>query len=325
MRTPISWVGNKTSILPIVYSVFPLDYERYIEPFGGSGAVLLGKNSPDKFEVLNDFNGDLVNLFLCIRERPIRLIRELGFCTLNSRDDFKVLKAIIEKSIFEVSFLEEELELTRIMLPELQAEELVELQRENAKRHDVRRAANFLKMLRFSYASTGKSYASQPFSLLSLFDLIHLASKRLDKVVIENQDFETLIKHYDRSSSFFYCDPPYVDTENFYEGGFNMDSHIRLRDTLFNIKGKFLVSYNDCPTIKELYKGCDIIGFTRIHPMAQKFEAGKEFHELLIANYDIFEREKQKPYQLNFFESGRQAEINRTMKGNIIQYGKRDI
>jgi DNA adenine methylase len=108
MKTPISWVGNKTSILPIVYSVFPLDYERYIEPFGGSGAVLLGKNCPDKFEVLNDFNGDLVNLFLCIRERPIRLIRELGFCTLNSRDDFKVLKAIIEKSFFEVSFLEEE-------------------------------------------------------------------------------------------------------------------------------------------------------------------------------------------------------------------------
>ena len=47
IRTPLSWVGNKTSILPVIYSRFPLQYDRYIEPFGGSGAVLLGKETPD--------------------------------------------------------------------------------------------------------------------------------------------------------------------------------------------------------------------------------------------------------------------------------------
>ena len=47
-------MGNKTSILSILYSLFPLNYERYIEPFGGSGAVLLGKPAPDRFEVLNE-------------------------------------------------------------------------------------------------------------------------------------------------------------------------------------------------------------------------------------------------------------------------------
>ena len=84
MKSPISWVGNKSSILKILYALFPAEYERYIEPFGGSGAVLLGKESPDRFEVFNDFNGNLVNLYRCMRDRPLAFIRELGFLTLNS-------------------------------------------------------------------------------------------------------------------------------------------------------------------------------------------------------------------------------------------------
>ena len=42
IKTPVSWMGNKTSILHIIYALFPKSYTRYIEPFGGSGAVLLG-------------------------------------------------------------------------------------------------------------------------------------------------------------------------------------------------------------------------------------------------------------------------------------------
>ena len=49
IKTPVSWMGNKTSILHILHALFPLNYERYIEPFGGSGAVLLGKKKPDEY------------------------------------------------------------------------------------------------------------------------------------------------------------------------------------------------------------------------------------------------------------------------------------
>lgn len=81
-------MGNKTPILNILYALFPRQYNRYIEPFGGSGAVLLGKEQPDKFEVYNDYNRNLVNLFRCMRDRPMEFIRTLGFLNLNARDDF---------------------------------------------------------------------------------------------------------------------------------------------------------------------------------------------------------------------------------------------
>ena len=112
IKTPVSWVGNKTSILPIVLAAFPLTYERYIEPFGGSGAVLLGKEKPDKFEVYNDYNQDLVNLFLCMRDRPMALIDELGFMNLNSRAEFKLMTAFLDKKPTPKLFLEEEIALT---------------------------------------------------------------------------------------------------------------------------------------------------------------------------------------------------------------------
>ena len=121
-------------------------------------------------------------------------------------------------------------------------------------------------------------------------------------VVIENQDFETLIRHYDRSDAFFYADPPYFSTEDMYEVGFGWDDHVRLRETLGRIKGKFLLSYNDCPEIRELYDGFSLFDFSRTHSMAQRYEAGKEFKELLIANYDYYERENAKPKQLTLFD-----------------------
>lgn len=92
--------------------------------------------------------------------------------------------------------------MTKIILPELKAEEVIKLYVKMKKDYDLRRAVMFLKLLRYSYSSGGKSFACQPFSVVSLFKLIKQVGKRLENVVIENQDFEVLIKHYDRENSF---------------------------------------------------------------------------------------------------------------------------
>lgn len=99
-------------------------------------------------------------------------------------------------------------------------------------------------------------------------------------VVIEHKDFENLIKVYDRPAALFYCDPPYHSTEKYYSVAFGEADHIRLRDTLAGIKGKFLLSYNDDNFIRSLYSGFKIETLER----ANNLSSGK-FKELIITNY----------------------------------------
>ena len=302
MKSPISWVGNKSSILKILYALFPAEYERYIEPFGGSGAVLLGKERPDRFEVFNDFNGNLVNLYRCMRDRPLAFIRALGFLTLNAREDFHELRKFLQKEETESVFADEERGLTQILLPDISEEERRLLLTERTGDYDLKRAAAYLKLLRYSYCSGGKSFAGVPFSIRSLFGIVEDFAKRMDRVVIENQDFAVLIRHYDRENAFVYCDPPYYTSEYVYDIAFQKEDHIRLSETLKSMQGKFLLSYNDCPQIRALYKDCNIFAFSRMHSMVQRYEAGKEFGEILIANYDFFERERERPQQVSLFD-----------------------
>ena len=246
------------------------------------------------------------------------VIRELGFCNLNSRDDFNAIKKFFSAEGFSDPYLDEEQQLTRILLPPIPAEEISRLRERTIRDYDVRSAAMFLKLLRYSYASGGNSFASQPFDISRLFSLITELQQRMANVVVENQDFEQLIRHYDRPDTFFYLDPPYFQSEGMYEVGFCWDDHVRLRDTLGQIKGKFLLSYNDCPEIRELYEGYPMFDFTRVHSMAQRYEAGKEFPELIIANYDFYEREAAKPRQMTFF-TPMTDDNEKTLKESIIR------
>ena len=317
-------MGNKTSILHILYALFPLNYERYIEPFGGSGAVLLGKKKPDKFEVYNDYNHNLVNLFQCMRDRPVALIEEIGFLNLNSRDDFNRNKEFFKDEKFKDRFIEEEIEKIQLLFDKPTADELIELMTRRKLDYNLRRAAMFLKLLRYSYSSGGKSFACQPMNIRSLFRLIQDVSIRLENAVIENQDFEVLIKHYDRDNAFFYCDPPYYSSEYVYQCGFTWDDHLRLKNTLANSKGKWLVSYNDCEEIRNLYDGYSFFDFTRLHNMKQRINAGEQFPELLISNYDMYERQRNKPLQLSLLDltTEQQIDLEQILKECIINNGK---
>ena len=254
-----------------------------------------------------------------MKDRTMATIREIGFCNLNSREDFIAIKKFFEYGEFTDEYLSAELQMTELTLPPLEAEEIKETRLRITQDYDVRRAAMFLKLLRYSYSSSCKSFASQPFDIRKLFGLIKELEDRMANVVVENQDFETLIKHYDRADSFFYADPPYFSTEDMYEVGFGWDDHVRLRDTLKNIQGKFLLSYNDCPEIRELYEGFSMFDFSRTHSMAQRYEAGKEFKELLIANYDLYERARSKPLQMTLFEYKQEdLDVEKILKECIV-------
>ena len=254
----MAWVGGKKALRDEILARFPRNYKRYIEVFGGAGWVLFHKPPGNDFEVFNDFNGNLVNLYRCVREQPDALRDELRYM-LNSRLDFEYMKGILH---------------SQAVLP------------------DVRRAAYYYALIRYSYAAGTSTFGSQPHAMWNNFPLIESAAGRLQKVVIENKDCVKLIRQYDRPESFFYCDPPYYNADQYYEAvstdGFD---HTGLANALLGIKGKFLLSYNDCPEIRALYDrpGIVVEGISRLSNIAQRYENGKQYPELLISNYDTTE------------------------------------
>lgn len=302
MNSIISWVGGKKALRPLIYQRMPREFGRYIEVFGGGGWVLFGKPPDTGMEVYNDFNSDLANLFRCVKERPMALLKELNFLPLNGRDEFIVLKKYLEKDEFKNEYLREELELAQNYLLPTQYEEIKTILTENAAMNDVKRAAAFFKLIRYSYGSGCTSYGCQPFDIRKTFHLIWQGSRRLKDTVIENKDFEALIRQYDRSNTFFYCDPPYFETEGHYAVVFGKEDHVRLRDTLAACQGKWLVSYNDCGYIRELYSDCQIEAVSRINNLAQRYDNGCEFPEVFISNYDTSERMRDIPVQMGLFE-----------------------
>lgn len=120
--------------------------------------------------------------------------------------------------------------------------------------------------------------------------------------------------------SLFYCDPPYHATEGYYqnigEDGFTEKDHIRLRDTLLSMQGKFLLSYNDDEFIRELYDapGIRIEPVTRLNNIRQRYDPNCQFSELLIANYDMHERERAS-VQLNLFDYEKEEDDDEIFEG----------
>lgn len=298
-------MGGKKALRKLIYTMFPVRFDRYIEVFGGGGWVLFGK-PPDSrgMEVYNDFNSNLANLFYCVKNRPVDFLRELGFLPINSRDEFTIIRDFLDRQEFDPPYLKQELELAERYLPPPDFEEIRAILLKNAEVTDVCRAAAFFKLIRYSYGSGCTSYGCQPCDVRKCFAAIWQASRRLANTVIENKDFEALIRQYDRESAFFYCDPPYYETEGHYAVVFRKEDHARLRDALSACRGKWMVSYNDCEFIRELYAGYTITAVTRINNLAQRYEGGCEFPEVIITNYDPGERAASQPHQLHLFDMG---------------------
>lgn len=87
MNSFIGWIGGKKLLRKEIIKRFPENIGRYIEVFGGAGWVLFAKDRHAAIEVYNDANGDLINLFRCVKYHCGELQRELSFM-LNSRELF---------------------------------------------------------------------------------------------------------------------------------------------------------------------------------------------------------------------------------------------
>lgn len=246
MNSFISWIGGKKLLRKTILEQFPREYDRYIEVFGGAGWVLFGKDEKG-MEIYNDVNSDLVNLYRCVKYHPEAVQKELDGVLMSRELFFDAIQR------------------TRGLT-------------------DIQRAARFFVAIKESYGSGLDSFGVRPKNMKRAVDFLSVASERLRNVVIENLDFERLIKTYDRDSALFYLDPPYYETEKYYPDRFQPEDHERLKNTLENIRGKFVLSYNDCEVIREFYKKYDIVEVERADSLAAR-NGGRRYREIIVKNY----------------------------------------
>lgn len=250
MNSFIGWIDGKNFLKKEIVARFPGNIKRYIEVFGGAAWVLFYKDRHADMEVYNDYNSDLVNLFRCVKYHYTELQRELSFL-LNSRELFEDFKAQYVRGMT-----------------------------------DIQKAARFFMLLKTSYGSNQSTFGCTKKDISAMSEYLVRIYERLASVIIENKDFEDLIKVYDKTDALLYLDPPYYGTERYYQAQFSHTDHIRLYNILKSTKGRFLLSYNDCEFIRDLYKEFKIETIQRNHNLLNRYESSNNiYYELLISNY----------------------------------------
>ena len=247
MDSFISWIGGKKALRKKISAQFPQDYSRYIEVFGGAGWMLFAEERRVDLEVYNDIDGNLVNLFKCVKHHPDALQKELEWIHISREQFFDARQDIRGLT-------------------------------------DIQRAARFYLLIKRSFGTDLQSFGARKKDMEKAVHYLKDVSHRLRNVVIEHMDFEHLIKVYDRPGALFYADTPYFGVEEYYKARFSTEDHVRLRDVLSRIKGKFILSYNDCDEAREIYKGYDIIETDR-HDNLAAGSSSRRYHELIIKNY----------------------------------------
>lgn len=257
-KTPISYYGGKQSMLKHILPLIP-KHQNYIEPFFGGGAVFWAKE-PAKVEVINDYNGMVVNFYEQLKSNYSEL-KLLIDATPYSRDVYKNALVIYENPY--------------IFSPVHKAWAFWVCTGQGF--------SNKIGSWRSS-SLTGKEAGLNHNKKLNF--TIEL-SQRLNTVQIEHKDAVELIQRHDSSDSFFYVDPPYVDSNQGHYGGYMQEHFDALLDVLSQIEGKFLLSSYPNDNLKKYRNKFGWYSNDKEMHLSASQEANRMKTEALTANYPI--------------------------------------
>ena len=214
MKPPLTYFGGKQKLRDVILPLIP-KHTLYCEPFFGGGAIFFAKE-PSTVEVINDNNGELMNFYRVLKTQPEKL-QKLLRTTLHSRRQYEEARIIYNHPALFT---------------------------------DVKRAwavwvlssMSFASKLNgnFGYDRKDNKTTKQVINRREAFG--EHFQKRLENTQIECTDALSVIETRDTPASFFYCDPPYVGSEQGHYKGYTEKDFENLLEVLSKIKGKFLLS-----------------------------------------------------------------------------------
>jgi DNA adenine methylase len=216
----LRYAGGKHRLAPWIVAQMP-PHKAYVEPFCGSCAVLFAKR-PVGHELINDRNGDLVNLFRVVRDQPEALCARLSL-TPYAREEFRASHAIPVDA--------DPVERARLFLVRVWM----------AHGGKIGTAAGW-RMWRIAR----KPSDSMPAVWDALPERVWAVVGRLKEVHIEDRDFREILPMYRRAEALIYADPPYVrstiGSDRHYAYDMNDQDHNELLDLLDEHPGPVLLS-----------------------------------------------------------------------------------
>lgn len=256
MKAVVKYPGSKWSIAEWIISFFP-EHHSYVEPFFGSGAVLFNKERSN-IETVNDLDGNVVNLFECIREDPEKLARSI-YLTPYSRQ-------VYEKAFQEV--------------PGDRFEAALNFYIRLNMGHGFRTNGEKVGW-KNDVQGRERSYASQDWC--SLPEKVMQAAERLRGVQIDNRSAAELIPRFNHKNVLIYCDPPYMlETRHGkqYRCEMDTDDHEELLTLLLKHKGPVVISGYETGLYSSM-----LTGWNRYETAAYSQVCSKK-KEVIWMNYD---------------------------------------
>ncbi len=256
MVGPLPYIGGKNRLAKKIISILP-EHTTYVEPFAGGAQVLFHK-PPSNVEVLNDLDFEVVNFFRVCQWHYEEFVRYLRFC-------------LVSRKLHELHVKSDPATLT-----------------------DIQRAGRFFYLQKNSWGGLILKQkfhygVTQPsnYNPERIPEIIEQTHKRLARVQIESLPYEQVLKKYDRPTTLFYLDPPYW-RRKLYKFNFSDADFLTLVKHLATIKGRFILSLDDHPKVREIFQGFHIKQTDVVY--TAKRTTNTRFAELLITNFEPDDR-----------------------------------
>lgn len=249
-----------------------IEHDEYREPFVGGGSVFIFKPAV-KYTWINDINKELIAFYKAISEKNKRekLISDL-------------LSLKITKKLYDELFY-------------------------SKPRDWFGKAKKFYVLNRCSFSGITKwnSFIGDVrYNIDQAKDLIYEIGIKLSKTKITCEDFEGMIKEKPKGSGkvFMFLDPPYAESRQVaaYEYPFELKDHERLAELLKKTKYSFLLTYDDCKFIRDLYDWAHFYPRTWTYSVANSkvhHNPRESGNELFISNFKL--KNQIKETKLNEF------------------------